>query len=58
MTHICLCSPHIIGLLPITCYNNKLSKKHLETTINKIKLITKQQQTNEIEARPQDYRVI
>ncbi len=46
MTHICLCSPHSIGLLPISCYNNKLSKNHLETTINKVETMTKQQQTN------------
>ncbi len=41
MTHICLCNPLIIGLLPITCYNNKLSKNHLETTINKITKLNK-----------------
>ena len=42
INHICLCSPHIIGLLPITCYNKKLSKSHLDATIHKIKSMTQQ----------------
>ena len=45
MTTVCLCSPHIVGLPPITCYNRKLSPNHFAMAIQKIKERTAQSAT-------------